>query len=300
MSDLPTDAVADILSRLPPKSLLQFRCVSKPWCALIDSPNFIKSHLKRSIETKNNLSLILGLILEDEDEDEDELYSIEKHQKLPVPPIEDQLIVYGFGHDVVNDDYKLVRMAQFDAEDDDSFYSEVKVYNLKSNLWRRIPDFPYYHPFDGRSGMLVSDALHWVVARKRRSDKADLIAAFDIRTEDYSLVPQPEFSDKSFFMNVRVLGECLSISCHFISSARIDIWVMKEYGVKESWTKLFSVAQSLISSFVDVVPIAYSKSALSRLVLMVEVMGRSSQHKRRERKRRIVRRGNSILGLILH
>lgn len=34
------------------KSLLQFfKCLSKPWCFLIDSPDFIKLHLNHSIET---------------------------------------------------------------------------------------------------------------------------------------------------------------------------------------------------------------------------------------------------------
>ncbi|KAA8516857.1 hypothetical protein F0562_017325 [Nyssa sinensis] len=309
MSDLPEEVVVDIVSRLPVKSLLKFRCVSKPWCALIDSTNFMKSHLKRSIETKNNMSLIL--------DDEDQLYSIDfesfdkavkldhplkneifqtevlgscngllclsnteedivlwnpsirKHRKLPFTPIEFrsgfycQFIVYGFGHDVVNDDYKLVRMVQFYVEDNDSFCSEVTVYNLISNSWRRIPDFPYYLRYKQVNGVLASGALHWVVTREPESDTAALIAAFDIGTEDYRLVPQPEYSDTNFHMNVRVIGDDLSIFCnyYFAHSARIDIWVMKEYGVKESWTKLFSVARpSLIRSFEYVVTIAYSKS----------------------------------------
>ncbi|KAK2987547.1 hypothetical protein RJ640_021601 [Escallonia rubra] len=34
------------------------KCVSKPWCALIDSPKFIKMHLNRSIKTSSILALI--------------------------------------------------------------------------------------------------------------------------------------------------------------------------------------------------------------------------------------------------
>ncbi|XP_059627577.1 F-box protein CPR1-like [Cornus florida] len=70
MSELPEDedAFDDILSRLPVKDLLRFRCVSKRWCALIDSPRFIKLQLNRSIETGTNLSLIVR---------DDSLYSID-------------------------------------------------------------------------------------------------------------------------------------------------------------------------------------------------------------------------------
>ncbi|XP_004294721.1 PREDICTED: F-box/kelch-repeat protein At3g06240-like [Fragaria vesca subsp. vesca] len=45
---LDLDAVIfDILSRLPPKSLLRFRCVCKAWRTLISDPYFIKEHLSR-------------------------------------------------------------------------------------------------------------------------------------------------------------------------------------------------------------------------------------------------------------
>ncbi|XP_010668100.2 F-box/kelch-repeat protein At3g23880 [Beta vulgaris subsp. vulgaris] len=41
---LPDDLLQHILSRLPVRDLLRGRCVSKDWCALIDSPSFIRKH----------------------------------------------------------------------------------------------------------------------------------------------------------------------------------------------------------------------------------------------------------------
>ncbi|KAM7502967.1 hypothetical protein LguiB_001871 [Lonicera macranthoides] len=45
MSDyIPTEIIVNILSWLPLRSLLRFRCVCKSWCSLISSPNFIDIH----------------------------------------------------------------------------------------------------------------------------------------------------------------------------------------------------------------------------------------------------------------
>jgi F-box interacting protein len=109
-------------------------------------------------------------------------------------------------------------------------------------------------------GMLASGALHWLVNPKAESDRTNLILAFDLGVEEYRLVPQPDFYDKNSSMNVGVLGGCLTIHCNRYRH-RLDVWVMKEYGVKESWTKLFSVMQpETIRSFDYVRPVAYSKS----------------------------------------
>ncbi|KAK9188294.1 hypothetical protein WN944_019695 [Citrus x changshan-huyou] len=204
MAGLPTDINIDILSRLSVKCLLRFKCVSKSFCSLIDSQEFIKIHLKRSIETNSNLSLILsgtpapildssrywggkifsagldslnlgveldhpfknckgrtpiidscnGLIPFKNDENGIALWnpSTEEHLILSKfwGDLKDFTVVDGFGYDAVNDDYKVVRLVQLVIGN--VGYTEIAVYSLRTNSWRRIRvDFPYYilHGWDG-------------------------------------------------------------------------------------------------------------------------------------------------------
>ncbi|KAM7528817.1 hypothetical protein LguiB_032227 [Lonicera macranthoides] len=178
-------------------------------------------------------------------------------------PLGVEFIVFGFGYDDAKDDYKVVRMVQFYGYDEESFWSEVNVYSLKSDSWRRIEDFPYYISYERVSGVLAGGALHWVVSRKRRSwgghSSADLIASFDIRSKEYRLVPQPKYLINDFDMNVDVFEGCLCMLCKY--SFEFEMWVMEDYGVEKSWTKLISIGRPNVHRFSNIVlPVVYSKS----------------------------------------
>lgn len=295
------EVITELLTRLPVKSLLRFRCVSKRWCALIDGQDFVKAHLYRSL---NNEKLILGgtitlrfldpddfadingtkwldtpfkkpcftwlwgscngLLLLQRDDDICLLNpSTKKFVNLPYFPVEysdcddDDYLEkenYGLGYDLINDDYKVVKIVEFRDEGGEWVGSKTRVYSLKSNSWGRIRDFPYCLPENRPMwGAFVGGALHTNVLKN-----LELIVGFDLSREDYFLVPLPECFDKEVgSLHVMVLGGCLCLLGGY-THHRTDVWVMKEYRVKESWTKLFTIAPPTVEPYLSVVPLVYS------------------------------------------
>jgi hypothetical protein len=45
---LPDELIVEIISRLPVKTLMRFRCLNKSFNTLVSDPNFVKMHLKKS------------------------------------------------------------------------------------------------------------------------------------------------------------------------------------------------------------------------------------------------------------
>ncbi|XP_060170560.1 F-box protein CPR1-like [Lycium barbarum] len=187
-------------------------------------------------------------------------------------------VTFGFGYDVVNDDYKVVRILQFACTERKGWFcSDVKVYSLKSKSWKGVEEFPYLVKL--RLCTYLNGALHWVVSTEIKIPLERLIVAFDLETEKCRIVPHPPYTNETFSVKLDVLGGCLCTShsywfdCflddwQYLDSFvdHMDIWVMKEYGVKESWTKIMSIEQPDTPIGRLVVPLAYSKSGEEILV----------------------------------
>ena len=66
-------------------------------------------------------------------------------------------------------------------------------------------------------------------------------------------------------MKLVELGGSLCVNCMYFLDERpnhFNFWVMKESGVEESWTKLFSMVPSDVTGFFEcVMPLAYLKTA---------------------------------------
>ncbi|KAJ7967793.1 F-box protein [Quillaja saponaria] len=165
-------------------------------------------------------------------------------------------VAYGFGYDSGNEDYKVVRMLQF-YDINDNHEKIVEVFSLKSNAWKRAPDFPYFLYWGYQWGTYANGNLHWLLS-EQHINILQLIVAFDISVEKYRQMPLPNISDY-FLLKLREFEGCLCLLCIYGAHEKIDVWVMKQYGVKESWVKMYSLAETQLERGFDyIVPLAYS------------------------------------------
>ncbi|XP_019439762.1 PREDICTED: F-box/kelch-repeat protein At3g23880-like [Lupinus angustifolius] len=281
---LPFELIIEILSRVPVKSLIQFKCVCKSWKTLISDPQFAKKHLSTIQHNHHNHHLLLSMndtldnmifgsyslqsIFETSPPISTQVsypfntqncfdlmvgscdgmlcFAVNKSCALlwnptirvfkKLPPLEEYTI-YGFGFDQCSDSYKVVAILRHEyySDDESAWVTEVKVHNLGTDSWRTIQGCPSGIP-TGFSATFVSGTLNWLA-----SNDPDLssyaIVSLDLGKESCQELLQPDYREVAVLsFNLGVLKNCLSIIVHYEEGSS-DIWLMNDYGKKESWTK---------------------------------------------------------------
>ncbi|XP_074286845.1 F-box protein CPR1-like [Silene latifolia] len=186
--------------------------------------------------------------------------------------------MYGLGYDHVSDDYKVVTLSYYDTDNEyepDCTEMFVNVYSVRNGTWKQAESSPYDHAVGHLvSGVFVGGFIHWLASRT--SDYSSAIVRFDLTEEKFSELPAPSSVDgENFVLNrLAVLGGCLCMSPSN-SQKETEIWVMKEYGVEQSWSKLLVVDQKasefrplmLISDQREVVMVKDEETVVEKLVV---------------------------------
>lgn len=207
--------------------------------------------------------------------------STRKHAQISLPDVDKTSIslgvfeseIVGFGHDPVTDDYKVLRR-KLVVDENHRLRCDPMLFSVKNKTWKRVSGLPYYYGSYRDNHALVHNSLHWIFNRNYESGHyvPQVIGAFDLVTEKYrevSFLPNFDEQGQPFLVKLVEFGGCLCLVCGYTSEVsfsfsmklyRSDIWVMKEYGVEESWTKLFSVEPTReTGAFGHVEPVAYLK-----------------------------------------
>ncbi|XP_004305233.1 PREDICTED: F-box protein CPR30-like [Fragaria vesca subsp. vesca] len=160
-------------------------------------------------------------------------------KKLPHPvfsPIENGFLIYGVGYLPATDDYRVLVVSVDCIDDKDG----AAVYSSRAHAWKTL-EVAAFSSFSFE-GTLLKEALHWLSIRNE-------IFAFDLtQQEEYKfrkMLPPLCVGDDNGQNHGHLgvsAGGCLSLACCSTDAADcIHVWVMREYDVRDSWTKLFNL-----------------------------------------------------------
>ncbi|KNA05741.1 hypothetical protein SOVF_187610 [Spinacia oleracea] len=187
---------------------------------------------------------------------------------LPKPATTADKVVAGFGFCGRTNRYKVVRI--FHMKRDPLSRRRVEIYDLGvGNEWRRIGDAPF--PIPSRiPGFFTNNSLHWILDynckennlvnnniddhnnnndnNNNTSSNFELICGFDFVEEKFKAISAPpifssEQRNNYHWSNLGIISNCLSICAIDAKVFRPDVqvWVMEEYGVPESWALRLSI-----------------------------------------------------------
>ncbi|KAH7861973.1 hypothetical protein Vadar_033194 [Vaccinium darrowii] len=166
-----------------------------------------------------------------------------EHIKIP-PPVSmldrPSDIVVGFGVIPMTNKYKVLAIVDFPIHSDfNHLQRKVFVYTLGDTTWKPLQENSPV-PRLGQSAWkaFVNGALHWV-------SNAQLIVSFNMETEKFKVIPRPELELGRGSFSLRAFDGKLNI-LNTSFGDRIEIWVMHDYGVVESWTRTFTINEQNI------------------------------------------------------
>lgn len=164
--------------------------------------------------------------------------------------------VVGFGLDSIANNCKIVRISIVHGEP--PFYDfnmrkrKVDVYKLSVESWRELnmdnQHFPHVNWYPC-SGVFYKGTSHWF-----GKTTVLVILCFDMSSETFRKIKMPSachfYDGKSY--GLIILNESLTLICYACSWGKnehledlLDIWIMKEYDVNESWTKKYTIIKPL-------------------------------------------------------
>ncbi|XP_075639057.1 F-box/kelch-repeat protein At3g06240-like isoform X2 [Castanea sativa] len=208
---LDDDIVFDILTRLPVKSLIRFRC------------------------DENNGDHVIYLWNP----------SIRKFKMLAPALLTDPFdgATLGLAYHSQKNDFKILRLVTFQGSlEEPDPPTEAEVYTLSTDSWRKVvlaelSDLNVGYIYHQSPYIFLNGALHCIVANKHCS----FILSFDINDERFHKIMLPlDFLDvyQSYLTVFKGSLAYIILSNHRATvGIMCHLWVMKEYGVAESWTR---------------------------------------------------------------
>ncbi|XP_021774603.1 F-box/kelch-repeat protein At3g06240-like [Chenopodium quinoa] len=141
----------------------------------------------------------------------------------------------------------------------------VEVYSVSAGSWRYIENSSPKHLLQMQQSTqcFFKGAIHWM-GYNRLNRGLSAIVTFDVVDESFGEVKLPaslEGSKSSFRKLItRVCWDMIALIQ--VNSGCCQIWVMKEYGVADSWTKMFTYAHPTLRPIMPAISIRKNKDIL--------------------------------------
>ncbi|KAF2293500.1 hypothetical protein GH714_002276 [Hevea brasiliensis] len=124
----------------------------------------------------------------------------------------------------------------------------VEIYSLRSRGWRKVDNNLQYVITARSTSAFLNGACHWVATKRGYGHGVcDAIVSFSLGEEVFGEMEVPKCLVKKYqFVDVAVFDGSLLLVASFKFSGEgcFTVWMMKEYGVPGSWTKLFDIPDS--------------------------------------------------------
>ncbi|XP_065620779.1 F-box/kelch-repeat protein At3g23880-like [Quercus suber] len=172
--------------------------------------------------------------------------SINRYVKLPDLHRTLYTCCHGFGYHAPTNEYKVVRITH-PEEGKDTLVAEI--YSFNNGEYRLLtfsPSAPFYLRYGNTASVFMNGALHWLVEQQQNL-MYNLIMSFNLGGETvFHEVPVPKVLEIEIMgKNIAMLNGLLAVyggaGPHCNLAKKYDVWVMIEYGVVESWTKLYVI-----------------------------------------------------------
>ncbi|PNX73296.1 F-box protein [Trifolium pratense] len=164
--------------------------------------------------------------------------------------------IHGFGYDHVRDDYKLIRKIVYYFPLIESLFDHLgveqpwnapywEIYSMRSNCWKKLDvKLPRYVLKIHCPRLYMDGMCHWYGANEATMITESLVS-FDFVNEVFitTLIPSYCKNNNPYFelVHLIVLNGSVAFISNYAESTAFHISILGELGVKESWTKLFTV-----------------------------------------------------------
>uniref|UniRef100_A0A251UNU8 Putative F-box domain-containing protein n=1 Tax=Helianthus annuus TaxID=4232 RepID=A0A251UNU8_HELAN len=247
----PEEIIEEILSRLPVKSILRFKSVSKPWRSLISNPSFTKLHSTRAAVNHRTALFISAhdpstrkrYFLSAAHDGGSLTHLITLHNTPTRCDITESQhlngktdICYFFGFDESKNEHKVLNITITTHHVPlVKPVIEIMIFSLSNYSWRKIDvEFPlvvsqFRWCYGLKRSVCVNSVIHLMLVNQKE------LLAFDLRTEKFSIVkicsdavPHRIICNRPHLIKVDGL---LGVVCHdqMITNNDVYVWILQDY-----------------------------------------------------------------------